>query len=432
MTQRRPRPRRRPGGATGPRLGRLVAARAIPAALAAIALTSQSDAVADAASTYGIAPVAPTTVARDGHFADPYPIRRTTSAVPPTLAGTFKELLTCTGPLRARCYRPSAIHVSLDGSLLGRLRREGLRLDSTKAHHPFQLPDGSWHMVFTVEVSDPSRPKDKHWNVIVHGRPVGAATVGGVPTRWVGDSVLAGSLTRRGEGNYNGKYFEASGHLYLLYQKQISSSPKRFGIVAQRLRSPHKRADVHAVTLLQPTTARGGFASENYFGPDQSSNFKLVETANITKINGKYVMVYSVGAFNRPDYKIGLAYSDTFLPRHGATYRRILTTDATGVWGEPGHAEVRYLLQSEKPAWPNYAAGAVQAPGVGSIVPTGKTWSLFLAGYDPSEHPEGPKHTFTASHRRTFFLPLEVTVPADRSVAEATDRELATWIKPGA
>ena len=132
--------------------------------------------------------------------------------------------------------------------------------------------------------------------------------------------------------------------------------------------------------------------------------------------------VYSVGAFNRTAYKVGVAYSDTFLPRHGATHRRILTTDTAGVWG--GHAEVRYLLQSEKPAWPNYAADAVQAPGVGWIVPTGNTWSLFFAGYDPSEHPQGPKHTFIASHRRTFFLPLEVTCP---QTGRSRKRPITSW-----
>ncbi len=105
------------------------------------------------------------------------------------------------------------------------------------------------------------------------------------------------------------------------------------------------------------------------------------------------------------DYKTGVAWSDTFLPAPGATYRKILRPDPTGVWGKPG-LEVQYLLQSEKPAWPDDVANEVVAPG---------------------DHPsvEGSTVRFIADHRRLFFTPLRVDIPPG-----ATDAELATWLTP--
>jgi hypothetical protein len=387
--------------------------------------------VSDEAATFGIAPVAPTTVAKNGHFPDPYLVHQAPPRTTPTLAGTFKELMTCRGGLEARCYRPTHLRADLARPLLKIIRRAGYRFGSTKAHHPYQLRDGSWHMALAITITDPSKPRQRHWNVILHANPVGTRTAGGVPTQWRADTVIAGSLTRRGRANYNGKYFVDHGKLFLLYQKLVSTSPNRFGIVAQRMRTPRRPAKSDPVTLLTPETEGGGYNSEHYVGEGSKNTLKLVETANITRINGKYAMVYSVGGFSHPTYKIGIAWSDTFLPKKSQEYRRQLTVDTTGVWRVPGHEEVTYLMQSEKADWPNYARAAVQAPGVGSIVKAGSSWSLFFAGYRPGEKPQGTKEIFLAKHRTTFYAPLKVAVPQGQAVAETSDAELAAWITLG-
>ena len=96
-------------------------------------------------------------------------------------------------------------------------------------------------------------------------------------------------------------------------------------------------------------------------------------------------MAYSAGDYQQKDYKTGLAFSDTLLPAAGSEYRRLTLEDTTGIWGQPGHLEVRYLLQSQKTDWPNYIAAQVIAPGVPSIVqePSGR-WLLFFDGFLPS------------------------------------------------
>ena len=125
--------------------------------------------------------------------------------------------------------------------------------------------------------------------------------------------------------------------------------------------------------------------------------FRLVEVGNIIKVDGKYLMLYSVGSYKSPVYKIGVAWSGTFLPPHGATYRKVTMPDPKGVWGSRSEQEVDYLLQSRLPNWPNCAGDTVRAPGVGSLVECDGNWYLFFAGYGPKEKPSGPSHTFNAS-----------------------------------
>jgi hypothetical protein len=90
--------------------------------------------------------------------------------------------------------------------------------------------------------------------------------------------------------------------------------------------------------------------------------------------------------------------------------------------------EVRYFLQAQERAWPNYVGDRVLAPGVPSVVLDGSgAYYLYFAAFDPLDAPllQG---NFDPSHRRPYFIHLQVNVPANTSVIAATDAELATWV----
>ena len=141
-------------------------------------------------------------------------------------------------------------------------------------------------------------------------------------------------------------------------------------------------------------------------------------------------MAYSTGDFQESNYKSGLAWSDTFLPTPGSTYRKITRRDPAAIWGKP-NSEVQYLLQSQKTAWPNDVAGKVVAPGVPSIVQAfDGSWRLYYNGYAPDDYAltNDRATSFKPASRRPFFTPLHVNVPRGASVAAATDAELETWV----
>ena len=131
-------------------------------------------------------------------------------------------------------------------------------------------------------------------------------------------------------------------------------------------------------------------------------------------------MAYSTGDYEEPDYKAGVAWSDTLLPANGGSYKRVFKLDTAGVWRQPNHEEILYLLQSEKSAWPNYVYSQVFAPGVPSITQDDGRWYLYFAGLLPSDAPIQPgTQLFEPSHRRPFFVKLNVNIPASATV-EAT------------
>ncbi len=164
------------------------------------------------------------------------------------------------------------------------------------------------------------------------------------------------------KANYDGKHVLDGKTLYLVYSRHLCKSPVHDGTVAHCMASPTRLDSSDPVTLLEPARD-AGVNSELFFIDDKTSQFKLIETGNIIKIDGKYAMAYPTGDFQENDDKTGVAWSDTFLPAPGKTYRKIFRPDPTGVWGKPG-LEVQYLLQSEKPAWPDDVASEVVAPGV--------------------------------------------------------------------
>jgi hypothetical protein len=364
---------------------------------------------------------------RQGYFSDPYPIRVAASdaaQIPQSFSGTTTQVLSCAGSLTPGCFRPTPIHVTIGPDLTQQAASSGATLHTEINNNIFQDDSGSWQMAVTYYVSNRRFPKASQWTAILHAHPVNPSG-NTVPTSWVADSLLVGSFTMPTKANYDGKYVEDSGKLYLVYSDRLSDSPARDGILAQLMSSPESRASTPPTVLLAP----GDYSSELFFGLHNPSEFKLIETGNITEVDGKFVMAYSTGAYDEPDYKIGLAWSDTFLPAPGTTYRKITMPDTAGVWGKKGGTEVRYLMQSQLRNWPNYVGRSVLAPGVPAVIQDGRNWYLTFAGYLPSDAPVDPKTGhFTPSSRRPFFSPLSVHIPADASVGQTSEADLANWI----
>ena len=374
------------------------------------------------------------TTAGTGYFSDPYPIYVaepwTSASIPRAFSGTTKDLLLCWHGLQPGCYAETPITID-PGPLAEQARQQGAVSSTFQNNNIFRGRDGIWQMVSTLNLRTAGAKSDAtHWTVIVHAHPTAVSY--SIPTAWVADTVLVGSLGQPAPANYDGKFFEDKGTLYLLYSSRLSDNPAHDGVVAQTMQSAMRPASSPPVTMLQPEVINGGFNAELFHPTDSSDEFKLVETGNVTMIAGKYVMAYSTGAFDRSNYKAGVAWSDTFLPGAGNTYRKVVELDSAGVWGQPGHFEPLYLLQSQKPNWPNDVAAEVVAPGVPSIVADRDGgWILYFAGFAPSDAIADPTTgNFNAALRRPYFLRLRVDVPRDATVAATSNEDLARWILP--
>ena len=364
-----------------------------------------------------------------GYFVDPYPVHLAGFVNTHGLqffSGTTREILGCPAVIDANCQSISPITVT-PGVLDGQAAAKGSKLTTYDNLNIYQDAAGALHMAVTYYVTNPNFPNIDNWTVIVHAHPVNPQ----LPTNWVADTLLVGSFSEPAKANYDGKYFVDGGTVYLVYSKNLSGAPATHdGIVAQQMLSFTQPAASQPTTLLQPDDVNGGFNSEYFFTNHANNAFKLVETGNITEINGKYAMAYSTGAYNETDYKTGVAWSDTFLPEPGASYKRALKLDAAGVWGQPDHYEVQYLLQAQIKSWPNYVAGQVQAPGVPSIMQDGTgAYRLFFAGYAPTVKPQAGG-TFDGNYRQPYFIHLNVSIPAGATVTGTSNEELANWLTP--
>ena len=375
------------------------------------------------------------TTSATGYFAEPYPIhaapRWTTAAIPQSFSGTTKEILSCPSSIQADCCTATPITVSVGPSLVQQAQEQGSTLTSFENNNIYRDHTGAWQMATTAYVKNPAYADAGPWNVILHAHPASPSPYA-VPTEWIADTLLIGSFAQPVRANYDGKYFADSGNLYLLYSKRLSNQPARDGIVAQLMRSATQPASVAPTVLLKPDDADGGYNSEYFNGLNPPNQFKLIETGNVSVVDGKYAMAYSTGAYNQPGYKAGVAWSDTFLPDAGSFYKKLLKRDTADVWGQPNHLEVQYLLQAQDSNWPNYVAAQVLAPGVPSIVKDGSGhWFLYFAGYAPSDTPTIPATgNFDPSHRRPFFVQLQITIPTDATVATTSATELTNWIAP--
>jgi hypothetical protein len=399
------------------------------------------DSLAQTATQFDIQPMTQVNVADHlGYFGDPYPIHVAqwlAPELPQFFSGTTPELLQCQRPIKPGCFSAEPVTLKVSDALKTDAQSAGNVFGDVINRNIYQTLDGAWHMAVTLYVH-PKGNSTTRWTVIAHAHPADPAVSLTPPTSWIADTVLVGSLSTFDYANYDGKYLEDGGMLYLIYSKRLEPSQAAHdGIVAQAMIAPDTPGNGDPVVLLAPDNTNGGFNSEYFHTvPPPGDNFKLIETGNITKIAGKYVMAYSAGDYQQKDYKTGIAYSDTLLPQPGHAWRKVLQEDTAGIWGQPHHLEVHYLMQSQQPNWPNYVANQVIAPGVPSIVlePSGK-YLLFFDGFAPGDTPQAPdtpnnKLNIEPDHRRPFFVPLVVDIPASGSVSNATDKELATWITP--
>ncbi len=260
-----------------------------------------------------------------GYFSDPYPIHApplwTTAPIPQSFSGTTKDILSCPGSIQADCFTATPITVSAGPLLVQQAQLQGSTLISFENNNIFRDNAGDWQMATTVYVQNPAYPDAGPWNVIVHAHPA-AASPYAVPTEWIAHTLLIGSFTQPARANYDGKYFADSGNLYLLYSKRLSNQPARDGIVAQLMRSAAQPASATATVLIKPDDADGGYNSEYFDSLNPEDQFKLIETGNVTIVDGKYALAYSTGAYNQPNYKTGVAWSRPSCRTQGRSTRR--------------------------------------------------------------------------------------------------------------
>ena len=369
-----------------------------------------------------------------GYFSDPYPIHMPplwiNASTPPSFSGTTKEILSCWHLLRPACFEGRPLTITAGDDLIQQAKLQGSLLSTFENNNIMRDSAGQWHMATTVYVRNKAFPDAGHWNTIVHAHP--SAFSYSVPTEWVADTLLIGSFSQPAKANYDGKYFEDAGSLYLLYSKRLSDQPARDGIVAQPMQSATLLAAAPPTIMVAPEDANGGYNSELFHPLDPNDQFKLIETGNVTQIDGKYALAYSTGAYDQIGYKTGVAWSDSFLPAAGTFYKKMLKQDVAGVWGQPNHSEVEYLLQAQESDWPHDVAMQVLAPGVPSIVRDASgSWILYFAGYDPSDAPILPgTGDFDPSHRRPYFVGLNLKIPPQATVAGTSGFDLANWIEP--
>lgn len=366
-----------------------------------------------------------------GYFLDPYPIQTITpsgTSNVPAFSGTTKQLLTCAGTLQPNCFASTSNTID-PGTLASQAIAAGTSISGYENLNVYQDSTGAWQMAVTARIAGPTTnpPNKQSWNVILHAHPMSSGA--GIPASWMADTLLEGSLGAWEQANYDGKYFEDSGTLYLVYSGKLADGTN--GIMAQAMQSATVPASSAPVPMLGAETANGGYNSELFNGLGSSSTYKQIETGNISKVQGKYVLAYSVGGYNQPDYKAGIAWSDNFLPTAGSYYTRVQKVDTAGVWGQPNHAEVQYLLQSQEAQWPNYVADQVLSPGVPSIVSdTSGNYYLFFAGYAPSDAPTLPAGGYDGSHRRPYYVGLKVQIPSGATVSKTSPQDLANWLQP--
>lgn len=363
-----------------------------------------------------------------GYFQDPYPIHMLTASSAsglPSFAGTTQQLLSCSTQIHPGGFTSSK--VTLDpGKFKMMTDQLGSKINNFENLNIYQDNAGAWQMAVTAHLTATGK---NPWNVILHASPT--SSFPGVPTSWVADALLVGKLDVAAPENYDGKYFEDSGTLYLIYSATLVKGVQA-GIVAQAMVSATTPAGTAPVPLLGSETLNGGYNSEIFNSNSATDpDLKLMETGNVTKIQGKYVMTYSDGSYNQPNYKSGIAWSDNFLPTSGFYYTRVQKIDTAGVWGKPNHAEVQYLLQAQIAQWPNYVAKQVLAPGVPAIVNDANgTYYLTFAGYDPSDAPTDSLGNYLGIKRRPYYLKLRVQIPSGSTVGATSPLSLTSWIQP--
>lgn len=283
-----------------------------------------------------------TSAGHQGYFGDRHPVRLAAPGGTRFFTGTNQRVLACAYPLTPRCFASTPLKIVRSAAIDRQIADAAANFTNFQNLDAYQDDTGAWHMALAIGVNNAQRPFQ--WTVIVHASPVGPTSLDAVPTSWVADKVLVGSFATPVDANYSPKYFSDAGQLFQIYvRRRPGSDPRRNDIVAQPMTSPTERAAAVPVTLLRPGDGEQSFASELFDVIVDENDFRLVEVANVTRVNGKFALAYSAGKFNEDNYKSGVAWSDTFLPVAGGTYRKVRETDISSVWGTPGRKEVRYL-----------------------------------------------------------------------------------------
>ena len=228
-------------------------------------------------------------------------------------------------------------------------------------------------------------------------------------TKWRFRSVVLGDPSRQDWSYYESKILqENDGSLHLMF---VANTGRDNCIFAQKLKSWHE-IDTSSPRRLMLNPE--GYRSEDRNGP---GGMQLVEGGSIFKWKDKYILFYSVGDYLLKNYKLGMAFSEYLIPPQGQTYRKVKLPDLKRMWGDSNHGdEIGYLLQSEKPQWPNYTGNFVVGPGLGSIVTIDKKLWLFFHGYKADDTERRPENRFV------FRVP--VTVAIDRGAPSLK------WVHP--
>ena len=192
-----------------------------------------------------------------GYFGDPYPIHLVPGGDGERqyFSGTTAGMLQCTGHLRPGCYTTTPLTLKFSDTLHTAVRAAGNTFRAVINHNAYQENDGSWQMAVTLYVH-PNGSSTRRWTVIAHAHSEGPPSMS-PPTSWVADKILVGSLSTFAYANYDGKYVEEDGKLYLIHSKRLISTPVQHdGIVAQEMTSPAEIAPGGPVVSLAPTLAR--------------------------------------------------------------------------------------------------------------------------------------------------------------------------------
>jgi len=233
-------------------------------------------------------------------------------------------------------------------------------------------------------------------------------------THWRLERILIGDLATGWIAYDSSVVTDEDGALWLVYnaghpQEVLGAN---ISIKARRMTDP--------ATLDPDTPPRILLSPQGLRSEDRNpGGVQIVESTHICKLGDTYALVYSVGDFDDANYKIAVAYSDRMIPREGETYRKVLIPDPGNVWGNAQAGdEVLYLLQTQRPDWPNFAGDRLSGPGIGNIVRLeGRYWLLFHAR----------KPGLTRLHgqgRYVWRVPLDVNISPDTPVETRIRPEL--------
>jgi hypothetical protein len=141
----------------------------------------------------------------------------------------------------------------------------------------------------------------------------------------------------------------------LICHKNYMTHPARDGVAACPLDNPSPIKAGSSPTFLLESD--DGLISQ-YFKTGNSGSM-VSGTGSIRAIQGKFLITYSTGSYNRDTYKARLAWSDTFLPRKpGVTWRKVTKNKPDHLYNSTGVKESLYLVQFDMnvAGW-NYVGG---------------------------------------------------------------------------